>query len=594
MIVIDVECYKNYFLLAALHVQSGKVKHFELTEDTNTLKGLSQMMNAKTTVSFNGNGYDLPMIAAALKGYDNAKLKRLSDKIIKSNLPTWRVCKDIGLRVPNWDHIDLIDVAPGTASLKIYGARLKAPKLQDLPIEPDALISEEQRDLMRRYCVNDLDTTALLLKTLTAQIELRKKMGEEYGLDLRSKSDAQIAETVIVSELEALTGQSYRAPKLPDDYRCQYQNPEIIEFKDDALNAMFKRLLGTKFELAGNGSIKLPDWLKKEPVMIGGVKYQMGVGGLHSCEKSQCVKADANYLLFELDVASYYPSIILQQRLAPDSLGEPFLKVYQSIVTRRIAAKRSGDKVASDTLKIAVNGSFGKLGSKWSKLYAPDLLIQTTLTGQLALLMLIERMNDIGVRVVSANTDGVVLHLHKDLERKMEAVAFDWMLDTSYELERTDYSVIASRDVNNYVAVKSDGRIKCKGVLAPPGLMKNPDFPIVSEAVADTIAKGRGVDWAETYIRNCQDITKFCHARRVQGGAVWRGEALGRAVRFYYSTEVAEDEAIHYVLNGNRVNKSAGAKPVMDLPEDFPTDVDYKAYIVAAEKLLCEVGYVGA
>lgn len=61
-------------------------------------------------------------------------------------------------------------------------------------------------------------------------------------------------------------------------------------------------------------------------------------------------------------------------------------------------------------------------------------------------------------------------------------------------------------------------------------------------------------------------------------------------MRFYYSTEAADDECIHYAKNSNRVPKSAGAKPLMDLPDSFPNDVNYSAYITEAEKLLCEVG----
>ena len=66
------------------------------------------------------------------------------------------------------------------------------------------------------------------------------------------------------------------------------------------------------------------------------------------------------------------------------------MNIYQSIVKRRLEAKAKGDTVTADSLKITVNGSFGKFGSKYSFLYSPDLLINTTLTGQLTLLMLIE------------------------------------------------------------------------------------------------------------------------------------------------------------------------------------------------------------
>lgn len=590
MLVIDTEVYKDYFLLCAKQLSDGKVRYFELCADVALdRKAIASMMRSQTTISFNGLNYDLPIITAAMLGWDNQALKRLSDKIIKSGYPSWKVCRDEDIYIPEvWDHIDLMDVSPGRVSLKIYGGRMHAPKLQDLPIAPEDSIGVSLRSIMREYCINDLDTTERLYRTLEKAIALRAEMSEQYGMDLRSKSDAQIAETVIKSELTNMTGKEYQAPQLAENYTFRYLDPKILKFKTPLLKKVFKAVRSEFFCMGASGSVVMPAWLRNTKIEIGRASYQMGIGGLHSCESAQFIRCAEDEMLCDWDVASYYPNIILQQRLAPKSLGAPFLTVYQSIVERRLAAKKRGDKVVADTLKIAVNGSFGKLGSKYSALYAPDLLIQTTLTGQLALLMLIERLEEVGVRVVSANTDGIVIHHKKHQLDAVQQIMWDWMLDTSYPLECTNYAAIASRDVNNYVAVKHDGTTKGKGCFASGGLQKNPDQVIVYEAVAAYIATGEPI---EKTITQCGDITKFCTVRQVKGGAKWRGELLGKAVRFYLSTSAASDECIHYNINNNRVPKSAGARPLMQLPDTFPDDVCYRSYLVAAEKLLCEVGY---
>ncbi len=588
MIVLDCECYADYFLIAMKQTTTGRVLHYEMFPGHELDKGaVAAAMAKRTTVSFNGGGYDLPMISAALSGYSNEALKELSDQIIASTKPAWMVCRDAEITIPQeWDHIDLIEVAPGKASLKIYGGRLNAPRLQDLPISPDASIAPEQRETLRAYCVNDLDTTALLLEALEKPLALRVEMSAQYGMDLRSKSDAQIAETVIKSEMSKRTGKRYGKPKIAGDRTFRYQDPGIIEFRTPQLAETFDAILAHDFKLAGNGSVQLPQWLKDTKIELGGGIYRMGIGGLHSSEKRQRVDV-GDGLLFDLDVASYYPSIILQQGLAPETMGDAFLHVYQSLVTRRLRAKAEGDSSTADTLKIAINGSFGKLGSKYSALYSPDLLIQTTLTGQLALLMLIERVEAAGAQVVSANTDGIVVRCDWGSERTVQEAAWDWELSTSYELERTDYLRLASRDVNNYIAVKPDGSIKGKGAFAGSSLMKNPDRNIVSTAVAEHVANGTPL---EETIKGCDDIAQFLTVRTVKGGAVWRDEPLGKAVRFYASRSVPVDVSIQYVSNGNRVPNSNGCKPLMNLPDAMPADVDYDVYIVDAEKLLCEVG----
>ena len=587
--IIDCEVYSNYFLLA-VRTMDGDTRTVELIDDGQpsvAREKVGDMLKRFTTISFNGLSYDLPILAAFVSGATNKQIKKLSDDIIKSNLPAWKVSR---YEVPPaWDHIDLIDVAPGKASLKIYGGRLGVQKMQDLPIEPDAIISASDADVLRMYCVNDLDVTETLYKKLLPQIALRESMSEQYGIDLRSKGDAQIAEAVIKSEFQKITGIEAYRPDV-DQQRFKYRDPQIIAFKSPELRAVFDRILKTPFELGANGAVKLPAWLKEKPIVLGGVSFQMGIGGLHSCEKRQFIDIEGtNNQLVDYDVASYYPNIILQQQLEPSSMSGAFLQVYQSIVDRRIKAKREGDNVTADTLKICVNGSFGKMGSKWSALYSPELLIQTTVTGQLALLMLIERLQARGIAVVSANTDGIVTHCDSSLDSTLRDVVWEWMLDTSYELERTEYLRLASRDVNNYVAVKKDGSFKGKGVFAATGLMKNPDMPIVAHAVARYIADHTPI---ETTIGECRDVREFCTVRRVNGGAVWRDAYIGKAVRFYYSNSTASHECIHYRQNSNKVPKSDGARPLMDLPEAFPDDIDYARYLVEAEKLLCETGAI--
>lgn len=591
MLVLDTEIYSNYFLLSFMHTKTGKVRTFEMY-DGQPLdhSGIVRTMSRYTTISFNGNNFDIPIIVAAIQGFDCQALKNLCDKIIVSKIPAWRIARDAELETPaDWDHIDIIEVAPGMVGLKIYGGRLHTKTMQDLPYEPDAVIGAAEREELRKYCANDLVMTKELFDTLRGNIDLRVKMSDQYGMDLRSKSDAQIAETIIKSELQAITGQSYRAPKLAADYSFKYRDPKIISFKTKQLQGIFKRILDERFTIGPNGSVIMPKWLRDDKIEIDGASYQMGIGGLHSSESRQYVKCEVGYILEDRDVAAYYPNIILQQGLAPESLGAPFLTVYESIVDRRIQAKREKDKVTDAVLKIAINGSFGKLGSKYSALYAPDLLIQTTVTGQLGLLMLIERLTLAGIKVLSANTDGLVLYYKKSNANTVETIAFEWMLETSFNLETTSYQAIASANVNNYIAVKTNGDIKGKGLFTKTGLSKNPDFSIIARAASLQVAQG--IDYRET-IRQCQDVTQFVTVRRVAGGAQWRGDYLGTAVRFYISNNVPCDECIHYVKNNNRVPKSAGAKPLMVLPDVFPTDIDYRYYETETEKLLAEVGYL--
>lgn len=585
--VLDTEVYQDYFLVMFRDVETGFVTHFESYPGKKlSTSEIAAILKKVRIVTFNGIHFDLPLIALALTGADNAKIKKGCDFIIQQNLKSWQFEQMFGVKIPQYDHVDLIEVAPGIASLKIYGGRLHAPKIQDLPILPSASISPDDREALRTYCGNDLLTTERLFKYLLPQIELREKMSTKYQIDLRSKSDAQIAEAVICQEVAKKLGTAVSRPSVKAGTAFHYVRPECIRFQTQQMQDVAYLIEHVEFVVSDKGAVTLPKELADLEIRIGAGVYRMGIGGLHSSEKSVAHKADERTLLIDRDVASYYPSIILNNGWAPEHMGQAFTDSYQAILDQRLAAKRKGDKVTAEALKITVNGSFGKFGSKWSKLYAPHLLIQTTVTGQLALLMLIEALESIGVTVVSANTDGVVAKCPVEGVDLMDLVVAEWEHVTSFATEATEYAAIYSRDVNNYIAIKKDGLAKLKGAYAPVSLQKNPANEISTEAVVKYLKAGTPV---EKTINECLDIRKFVTVRQVKGGAVKGGKYLGKAVRWYYS--ILGDGPIQYKVNGYTVARSDGAEPLMDMDTDeFPFDVDHAWYIAEANSILKEIG----
>jgi len=586
--VFDTEIYPDYFLAMFKDIATGRIRAFEMhPAKTLDVDALRKVMRAYTLVGFNSANFDLPLLSMALNGATPAKIKQASDAIILNNKRVWQLEREFKFKTVNdVDHIDLIEVAPGMVSLKAYGGRMHAPKLQDLPYEPDTAITDEFAAVLRGYCANDLDITERLYKTLYKQIELRVAMGKQYGLELRSKSDAQIAEMVIKCEVERLTGEVVEKPEIHSGEKFFYRAPWYIAYKTTQLADILNEMQRSPFVVLDSGKLDEPDWLKKLTVKIGESTYRMGIGGLHSSEESTAHYADEDTLLIDRDVASYYPNIILSLGIYPKQMGEAFSAVYGSIVKRRLAAKHSGDTVTADTLKICVNGSFGKLGSKYSILYSPNLLIQTTITGQLALLMLIEDIELRGIQAVSANTDGIVIKCPKSKLEQLEQAIWEWETKTQFETEETRYSAIYSRDVNNFIAIKTDGKYKAKGVYASSGLSKSPSNTVCVDAVIAYLKAGKPI---EETIYECQDITKFVSVRTVKGGALdQRKEYVGKVVRWYYSTLI--NGPLTYQLNGHVVPRSEGGMACMELPESLPADLDFDWYIREANSILVDIG----
>lgn len=575
MLFLDCEVYPNYFLVCAAG-QDGSRAHFERIDDAPLDRSaLLAQLETQTIVGFNLLHFDLPLLALAIKGAGNIELYNAGEALIKGTVRPWDVAN-----VPNtWKYIDLKEVAPGVmVSLKLYGGRMHSVELRDLPYPPDTLLSGDQMKEVRAYCFNDLIITQDLYQALKDRIELRRNLSAQYGIDLMSKSDAQIAEAVLVFEIEARLGHKISVPKA----RAQsftYRPPTWLRFETPELRALFDEIQACRFTTTAAGVLKMPPELDGKTIAIGESVYRLGIGGLHSSEKSTHWLADEQHRLIDIDAISYYPSIILEQGLYPPQCGPAFLEIYRGIVERRIKAKATGDKVTADSLKIAINGSFGKLGSPYSKLYAPDLFKQVTITGQLALLMLIEHLESVGIPVVSANTDGIVTRPRAAGSETLEHVIAFWEAVTGYRTEQTEYRGLYSRDVNSYFAIKLDGSVKAKGAFAHGGLSKNPAAPIVHQAVIEHIRTGRPT---EEVIQHGQ-IQDYLTVRTVNGGGMWCGQYLGKVVRWYWSTD---GEPIRYATNGNKVPNSDGARPVTHMITDHPADLDYDRYTREAYKVL--------
>lgn len=591
----DIECYPNYLLVVFKRISDGKYLVIEKFNDSplDTAKLLRVMRN-NTIITFNGNNYDIPVLSVAISNCDNATIKRYSDNLISGKFKPWNVIKDYTY-LRHIDTVDLIDVAPLKATLKIYGGRLHTKTIKDLPLEPDSIISDSQRKILIEYCKNDVTITAELYDNLEYHIKLRKMMGDEYGIDLRSKGDAKIAETIIVKEIEnAGINVSDNSVECGTSYR--YTPPEYIQFSTPELREIYDQYCNGDYVVSATGHIDFSGF-KSKKYLLNGTEYTLGIGGIHSNEKSVAYYAENSMEICDCDVTSYYPNIILNNRYYPVHLGEVFYRVYKRIVSERIEAKKAGNKEKATALKIPINASFGKFGSKFSKMYSPNLVISVTITGQLALLMLIEKLESAGISVVSANTDGIVCYYPADKREVRQKIIQQWSGITNYQMEETYYRILASRDVNNYVAVKTDGSVKGKGAYADLNddyykLRSNPSASICYEACRKFLSENILLD---NTILSCKDIRQFVSIRTVNGGAVYAGELIGKSIRYYHSSNSLE--CFFYsdkipTTAGHKVPDTDGTVPCMILPDTFPADIDYDWYLDRAKTVLNDLGVI--
>lgn len=614
--VYDCEVYPNFFFVAFKSVKTRKVICFELSPAyTLDTYRLDWMLKNFCIISFNGNHYDMPVMHAALANYDTETIHEVGKRIIEEDRFAADIAEEYDLVMSNCNHIDLKPLVPKDTSLKACAASLGFETIQDLPYEPGTYLTPHEAHITRQYCVNDLDMTIAVYLELKNQISLRERQGAKYGQDLRSRSDAQMAESILSNAIAKRLGYRPQKPTFNSKATFQYDVPESMHFDTPELQRLLADVRHTHFGLSQGGRVLMPKTLEGRVVTVGGRPYALGIGGLHSKEKKQALFTGNGWFVEDDDVTSYYPYLIITQGLFPPQLGREFLDELLVILNTRVEAKealknlelkhdiRMEIKAEADGLKIVVNGSFGKFGSKFSILFAPKLMLQVTLSGQLWLLKQIELHAQSGIMVASANTDGVVTYFHESQRAQKEENLRIWREITGLKTETTRYAGIFSRDVNNYIAVMHDfSKCKTKGTYADPWSDKDPDpiermkkkpfARISTEAAIQFILKNTPI---EKTIRECTDFRKFVAVQKVGKrngvvGACFNGEYLGRVIRWYY--RAGETRPIQIVGTGGIVPSSEGGHPAMYIGGGLPDDIDYDWYIAKAVQRLKDVAFI--
>lgn len=547
--VFDVELIgreRPVFLVCTEVVETGEKESFWWHVDGDMARLAERLKDpAHTWVSFNGAHFDAPIVSAAIDGKNPLILKRIADALINEGLKSWQCPDRFEFPMLDFDHIDLFDVAPGVGiSLKAYAGRMGYPTMIDLPFEHDHDLDAEEMKVLEHYCSNDLGVTIELFKRLSTEVELRREMSQEYDIDLRSKSDAQVAEAVLRKVL-GIRGRG----DAPHPRTVTYKAPSFIQTDSPVINELIHKLETCAFTINRmNGAVECPKFLD-EPLQLGFGTYQCGIGGLHSThDRRRFVEATGNFLISDFDVASYYPNIMMKAGLIPElggGKGADFIAEYSKIYDRRLEAKRAKNKKVANSLKITLNGTFGKLGSIFSAFYAPELMLAVTLTGQLNLLCLIHEIEKTGAMVISANTDGIMVGYVPGKRSAVLGAIVDNVLRTGFEYEETAYSTVAMKDVNNYIAITADrspvvvsndgtikdekadpGKAKRKGLYAstdpkenPLYLMKNPTMQVCSNLAAHYLKTG---EHPRDAILAHRDIRDYVSIRNVKGGGVQR------------------------------------------------------------------------
>jgi hypothetical protein len=271
---------------------------------------------------------------------------------------------------------------------------------------------------------------------------------------------------------------------------------------------------------------------------VGGVDFVFGLGGIHGSVNNEVIE-NSDKIIVDIDVESYYPSTAIAQRFRPAQYPEAFCDIYADLkVQRKSHAKGTSENA---TLKLGLNGVFGDSNNKFSVFYDPLVTMKITLNGQLLMCLLVENLIKIpGLQLVQANTDGVTVHLPPEHRRLMQKTIEWWEGITNLKMESNDYSRMIIRDVNSYIAIYTNGKVKRKGAYEYDLDWHQNHSALVVPKVAE-MALVHGSPIRET-IMNWPDKMDFMLRIKVPRSSYlkWGGSVVQNTTRYYVSTGGAE------------------------------------------------------
>ena len=331
-----------------------------------------------------------------------------------------------GLPALQCDHIDLaarVRRGGGFPSLKLVAANLGRPKLRELPYPPDAVLTDEQWAEVKRYNSIDVAHTWALLERFSPELQALATLSQELSRDLRSTPTPRVCELVFLDAYRRMHGVE---PKLPEPPREVLYRP------------VPRRLQADEAWRPLPGSIRSPN--QPLPVVALGDRLKVNVPAGHLRDRRALglrrgrrpgQRRSGPSPLLDPQVSArvgqrrqllpephchqgHRPSVIWGHR-GDDLQVHPGTSAGdrgpgQSKAVQEPAERERLD-VQANALKLILNSTFGKYGDSFSTLFDPGAMLAVTLSGQLMLIDLIERLSEAGVRILSANTDGLFIRV---------------------------------------------------------------------------------------------------------------------------------------------------------------------------------------
>lgn len=500
--VYDLETYPNFFLATFKNVQTKEWKEFEISNRRNDSKNLYYFLKTKglKLIGFNNLNFDYPILHKTLlthpKQWSPLSIYKVVETIISEK---YSEIKEKDVLIPQLDVYKIwhYDNKNKATSLKWLEFAMRLENVEDLPYAPGSILTDTEKDNIIKYCRNDIDATEKFYNLSSKHIEIRKFYSKHENINLINASEIKISKEIFSKHLSKPLGLSqWEVKKLRTERQLVPIKDTIFDYitfndpvNQDTLNK-FK-----SYNWVDTSNMTKAE--KKKHSISFSVPYknvirEYAIGGLHSFGEPGVYESDNDYILVDVDFASYYPHLSFRNKLHPQHIPEKiFNELYEGFYTERKNYPKSDPR--NYVLKIILNGSYGLSKDKYAFLYDPKWQLQICINGQLILTLLTEKILNVvpDAQIVFENTDGAMFRVKRTSYNALLEACKEVEKIVNIPLETQVCKTIIARDVNNYINIIDDKTIKFKGCFEiDRDYHKNHSKRIVAIALANYYING--------------------------------------------------------------------------------------------------------
>jgi len=576
VIIYDIETLKEYFLIKLYDPDTKKWFKFGVNKWENTLDGFIKFTETYKDyywVGFNNLKFDSQVIEWIIRNYEKwhdlegleisrSIWQKAQDTIDNSNYELFPEYREDWLTLKQVDLFTIwhFNNENRRTSLKALEYAMDMENIEEMPIHhSQENLTQADIKLIDDYCENDIWATYQFYLITRGQTDMKLYKGEdkladrlamekEFGLKCLNWDDVKIGAEWNKLDYIKASGRNERdlKPKqIKHFYGKKFKQffPKWVKFQSKELQNFVKEL-GETYVLNEKQEFKYK--FNEE------LTATIAKGGIHSNEKGRFLKPLEDEKYIQCDIGSQYPNGIRKYKVNPDHLPG-WNELIVSKIDRRLKYKKLYGETKDPKFnslqkmgKLALNGgSYGRLNTKGDWQEYPIGMLQVTMGGQLEILMVVEDLLLKGFRVISLNTDGFDVIIKKDREEEFKSLLSGWEKvignDTLGNFEYTDFQWIAQTSVNDYLALKMDGKTKEKGDFEiDKEINKNKSKRIVPIALKEYFINNVPI---EETIRKHTNIYDFCIRQKASKDFHYEGKSkkgtsvYQKLIRYYVSLE---------------------------------------------------------